>query len=133
MKTIYKLESKHISALQELYQKEWWTEKRTLEETKSVVKNSSIVIGLVDENDTLVAFVRVLTDYIVKAIIFDVIVDERYRSRGLGKELMHLILGHNKLKKVKHFELYCLPDMVEFYRAYGFTDDLENLVFMRKA
>jgi len=133
MKTIYKLESKHISALHELYQKEWWTEKRTLEETKSVVKNSSIVIGLVDENDTLLAFARVLTDYIVKAIIFDVIVDERYRSRGLGKELMRLILGHNKLKKVKHFELYCLPDMVEFYRAYGFTDDLENLVFMRKA
>lgn len=67
-----------------------------------------------------------------KAIVFDVIVDESFRNKGLGKELMNLIMGHYELQKVKHFELYCLPEMVEFYKAYGFTDELEELVFMRK-
>ena len=131
MKIISKLESKHILELHKLYQTEWWTEKRTVEETAKVVENSSVVMGLVDEQNGLKAFGRVLTDYIFKAIVFDVIVEEKFRNRGLGKELMSLIMKHDKLKDVKHFELYCLPEMVEFYKAYGFSDELEELVFMR--
>ena len=48
MKPIYKLDENQISNLHKLYEKEWWTEKRTLEETKKVLNNSSIVIGLKD-------------------------------------------------------------------------------------
>ena len=132
MKTIYKLEAKHILQLQELYKHEWWTEKRTFEETKKVVENSSVVIGLVDENNDLKAFARVLTDYTFKAIIFDVIVEENFRNKGLGQELMNLIMGYESLEEVKHFELYCLPEMVEFYKAYGFSEELGELIFMRK-
>ena len=131
MKVIYKLDKHHIKQLHTLFKKEWWTNKRSLQETQKVVKNSSIVIGLVDSNNDLRAFVRMLTDYIFKAIIFDVIVDESFRSRGLGKELMKLVLEHKELKDVKHFELYCLPEMIEFYKGYGFSDELRELVFMR--
>ena len=132
MKIISKLEPKHILELQKLYQKEWWTEKRTVEETTKVVENSSIVIGLIDEENELKAFGRVLTDYTFKAIVFDVIVEEKFRNRGLGKELIQLIIGHDDLRDIKHFELYCLPEMVEFYEEYGFSEKLEKLVFMRK-
>ena len=126
------LNFKQIKQLHQLYQNEWWTEQRTLEETQKVVNNSSIVIGLTDEKDNLIAFVRVLTDFTFKAIIFDVIVENSLRHKGLGKKLMNLIVNHEKLQRVKHFELYCLPEMVEFYKAYGFEDDLNELVFMRK-
>ncbi len=67
-----------------------------------------------------------------KAMIFDVIVEPRYRKQGLGKKLMDAILSHDKLQKVKHFELYCLPEIVAFYKDYRFEDDLERLVFMRR-
>jgi len=132
LKVIYKLNSRHIKQLHSLFQKEWWTNKRSLEETQKVVENSSIVIGLVNENGDLKAFSRILTDYTFKAIIFDVIVNESMRNKGIGKELMNLIVGHDELKEVKHFELYCLPEMVEFYQSYGFSDALGELVFMRK-
>jgi len=132
LKVIYKLNLRHIKQLHNLFQKEWWTNKRSMEETQKVVANSSIVIGLIDNNNNLKAFARVLTDYTFKAIIFDVIVDERLRDKGLGKELMNLIIGHDKLKEVKHFELYCLPEMVAFYKGYGFSNVLGGLVFMRK-
>jgi len=132
MKPIYKLDETQTETLHKLYKQEWWTNKRTLEETKNIVKNSTITIGITDKNSTLIAFARVLTDYTIKALIFDVIVDKTYRNRGLGKKLMQLILEHKDLKNVKHFELYCLPEMVEYYKSYGFTDNLENLVFMRK-
>ena len=132
MTTLNKLKSKHIKQLHQLYQNEWWTDKRTLEETQKVVDNSSIIIGLVDTEDNLIAFSRVLTDFTFKAIVFDVIVENSLRHKGLGKKLMNLILNHEKLQEVKHFELYCLPEMVEFYKAYGFEDDLNELTFMRK-
>ena len=132
MTILNKLNTKHIKQLHQLYQNEWWTDKRTLEETQRVVDNSSIVIGLTNEEDDLIAFARVLTDFTFKAIIFDVIVAKSLRHEGLGKKLMDLILHHKKLQDVKHFELYCLPEMVEFYKAYGFEDDLNELVFMRK-
>jgi len=132
MKIVYKLEQQHIPQLHKLYQKEWWTDKRTLKETQKVVENSQIVIAMVDENNELQAFVRVLTDYVFKALIFDLIVSEKYRAKGLGKELMNLMQNHRELQEVKHFELYCLPEMVGFYEEIGFTNELENLVFMRK-
>ncbi len=132
MKVLFKLNSQHIIQLHKLYQKEWWTKKRTLHETQKVVENSQIVIALVDKNNELQAFVRVLTDYVFKALIFDVIVDEKHRAKGLGKKLMFLVKNHKKLQDVKHFELYCLSEMVEFYEKLGFTDKLENLVLMRK-
>jgi len=132
MKVLYKLETQHIQQLHKLYQKEWWTENRTLEETQKVVENSQIVIAMVDESNELQAFVRVLTDYLFKALVFDLIVSEKYRSKGLGKELMYLVQNHLELQKVKHFELYCLPEMVGFYEVFGYSSELENLVFMRK-
>ena len=132
MKVIDKLQQKHIKQLHQLYQNEWWTDKRTLEETQKVVDNSSIIIGLADTEDNLIAFSRVLTDFTFKAIVFDVIVENSLRHKGLGKKLMNLIVNHEKLQEVKHFELYCLPEMVEFYKAYGFEDNLNELIFMRK-
>jgi len=37
--------------------------------------------------------------------MFDVIVDEGLRNKGIGKELMNLIVGHEELREVKHFVL----------------------------
>ena len=132
MIVIDSLQPKQIKQLHKLYQNEWWTDKRTLEETQKIVLNSSIVIGLKNEKDDLIAFARILTDFTFKAIIFDVIVEKSLRHEGLGKKIMDLIVHHKKLQDVKHFELYCLPDMVAFYKDYGFEDDLNKLVFMRK-
>ena len=129
---IESLNQKHTKQLHKLYQNEWWTDERTLEKTEKVVENSSIVIGLTNEEDDLIAFARLLTDFTFKAIIFDVIVEKSLRHEGLGKKLMDLIVHHKKLQDVKHFELYCRPEMVPFYKAYGFEDDLNELVFMRK-
>jgi len=110
----------------------WWTMDRTLEETKQVIQNSSVVIGIVDEQDDLAAFVRVLSDFVFKAMIFDFIVREDMRSQGLGDKLMELLRQHKRLQKVKHFELYCLPEMKRYYERYGYVDVNGKLVFMRR-
>jgi predicted GNAT family N-acyltransferase len=131
MKLISTLAEHHIVQLHALYQREWWTKGRSLDATRSGVHGSQIVLGMVDERDQLQAFVRVLTDFTFKALILDVIVAEPARQQGLGRRLMQLVMGHHALQGVRHFELYCLPELVEFYSSYGFSEDVGRIRFMR--
>jgi hypothetical protein len=49
----------------------------------------------------------------------------------LGKEIMQMILDHPDLKYIKHFELHCLPELIPFYKKWGFTNELGELTTMR--
>lgn len=131
MNVIYSLSENHISQLHALYQQEWWTKGRSHENTKKCVFGSQICIGIVSENDELIGFSRVITDYVFKAFIFDVIVRHDSRSLGLGNKLLSLITTHQQLESVRHFELYCLPEMMTFYTKHGFVSDVGEIQLMR--
>jgi predicted GNAT family N-acyltransferase len=130
---IQSLTNEHVKELYHLYQQEWWTKGRRLSDVQRMVEHSDVVVGFCDsETEQLIAFARILTDYVYKALILDVIVREDYRGTGLGRALMDLIVEHPSLKSVKHFELYCRPEMRSFYKKWGFTDNLGELHFMRR-
>lgn len=130
LQVTYQLSPAHIEQLHQLYQQEWWSRGRSLTDTRECVHNSQLVIGVVD-NKQLVGFARVLTDQIFKAMIFDVIVERERRQQGLGALLMTSIKQHPLLSKVKHFELYCLPELIPFYEANGFSLEEGGLHHMR--
>ncbi len=122
-----------VADLVELYQSEWWTKGRTIEDVRRMLDHSDLLFGFSEPGtERLVAFSRVLTDRVYKAIIFDVIVAESFRGTGLGRQLMQTIVGHPELRRVQHLELYCLPELIPFYRQFGFSDDLGTLTFMRR-
>lgn len=130
---ISQLTQTQIADLHHLYQVNWWAKDRALTDVQKMLRHSNVVIGYAEvETGKLVAFARVLTDYVYKALIFDVIVAEDYQQQGLGRALMDAILNHPDLKSVKHFELYCLPEMMPFYHKWGFTNELGALCFMRR-
>ena len=131
MNLTYTLSDKNIEELHKLYQNEWWTKGRSLQETTDVVSGSQINVGIINAEVTLVAYARVLTDFTFKAIIFDIIVSEDQRGRGLGVKLIESIKSHEKLSLVKSFELYCLPKMFEFYEKQGFSTDVAGIKLMR--
>lgn len=131
MKTIYTFNNKQIQELHTLYENEWWTNNRTFEETTKCIAGSQLCIGLVDDDGTLQGFARVLTDYVFKAIIFDLIVSADQRGTGIGNTLMTTIKNHPRLKHVKHFELYCLPEVFSFYQQHGFSSDVGKIKLMR--
>ena len=132
IKRIDKLNEQQISQLHLLYQNEWWTKGRVLSDVKIMLRNTDFIFALCEEDSNqLIAFARVLTDKVYKALILDVIVDPKYRSRGLGREIMQMIINHPDLKYIKHFELYCLPELIPFYKKWGFTDELGELTSMR--
>ena len=129
---IAKLTDEHFARLHTLYQSEWWTKGRGPEDIRVMVENTDVIVALADRSTgALVAFSRVLTDRIYKALILDMIVDSAHRGRHLGRRLMNDIVSHPELQNVKHFELYCLPEMFPFYRIWGFTAQPEELRLMR--
>lgn len=131
MDIIYTLSEHHVAQLHQLYQHEWWAKGRTLDETRRCAAGSQICIGLVDTNNDLAGFTRVLTDYTFKALIFDVIVRKDQRGTRLGDTLISLVKEHEKLQDVKHFELYCKPDMYDFYTRHGFSINVGDIRIMR--
>ncbi len=130
---IYKLSKPQIDDLCNLYQKEWWTKDRKKDDIDIMLENSDIIVGIEDSDHHLIGFARVLTDFVYKAMIFDVIVDKKYRDNGLGKILIENILNNKQLSKVKHFELYCLDEMKNFYNRFGFNDVSNTLTLLRKS
>jgi GNAT superfamily N-acetyltransferase len=133
MQFVTRLTSGHIEELWRMYQNEWWSRDRTLHDVRRAVRHSDLVFAFCDsETGSLVAFARVLTDFVYKALVFDVIVARPHRDLGLGRMLLDAVTSHPALLFVEHIELYCRDEMVPFYEKWGFTARLPALRFMRK-
>ncbi len=55
--------------------------------------NSTLVVSAWD-NDRLVGAVRVLSDKVIRSVIYDLVVDPEYRGNGIGKELIKRCIEH---------------------------------------
>lgn len=118
---VEELSEKQIEQLHALIQKQWWGGKRSLEDVKLMVENTSMMLGLVDkETDWLIGYCRVLTDFAFRATIYDVMVADDLRGFGLGKRLMDALCNHPKLQRVSFIYLACEPKLSPFYERCGF-------------
>lgn len=126
------LSEEHVLQLHGLYRREWWTQDRTLEDVRQMLAQTDLIVAFCDRHDgRLVGFARVLTDFTYHALLFDVIVAESHRGRGLGRRLMQAVASHPRLQSVPVVWLCCLPEMVPFYRKWGFTEDVSPIKWMR--
>ncbi|MEG3840357.1 GNAT family N-acetyltransferase [Microcoleus sp. herbarium14] len=126
------LTENQVSDLMELYKNEFWCDKRNREDVVKMLAATDVIIGLVDEDDRLIAFTRVITDFVYRATVFDVIVKPTHRKTGLGAKLMDAVVNHPKLQTVETLGLHCLPKMIPFYERWGFTDDVGEMKFMKR-
>jgi GNAT superfamily N-acetyltransferase len=129
-KIVENLTESQISQLVELYSKEFWSKKRQLQDVIKMVAGSDVIIALVDESDNLIAFTRILTDFVYRATVYDVIVKDTHRYLGIGTKLMDAIVNHPRLASVEMIALYCLPEMIPFYQRWGFKADLGEMRLM---
>ena len=126
------LTENQVSDLMDLYKNEFWCDKRTREDVVKMLAATDVIIGLVDEGDRLIAFTRVMTDFVYRAMVFDVIVHPTQRKTGLGKVLMDAVVNHPQLQAVENVSLNCLPKMIPFYQRWGFTNDVGEMKYMRR-
>ncbi|UCE38971.1 MAG: GNAT family N-acetyltransferase [Thermoplasmata archaeon] len=122
---VEKLNDSQIKNLYELFSNERWTKHRKPNDIRKMIEKSDMIIGIV-EKDTgkLLAFSRILTDFIYRAMIYDVMVNQSYRKKGLGRTLMKSIVNHPLLMSIEYIEIQCEPEMISFYEQFGFDKDI---------
>ena len=126
------LSDAQIEDLHRLYQNEWWTKGRTLEDVRRMLDGTPVIVGFADpKTGSLIAFARAVTDGVYKATVLDVIVDQSSRKKGLGKMLMDAITSHPALSQVQSFDLYCRPELIPFYERWGFKENPAEIRYMR--
>jgi GNAT superfamily N-acetyltransferase len=127
------IEPARLPQLMRLYAGEWWTSDRSDDDVAGMLRGSDLVFAAIHRpTDQLVGFARVLTDDTYLAVILDVIVSADHRKRGLGAQLLDAVVGHPRLARVRSLELACQPDLVPFYRKFGFTDRVGRSLLMRR-
>ena len=128
---ISEFDKNQIDQVHALMQNEWWCRNRTPGDVHKVMETSNVVIGILEDHK-VIGFARVLTDYIYKALIFDVIIESSLRKSGPGKEMIQTLLEMPALSQVRSFELYCPERMTGFYEKLGFDkSDSKLLTFNR--
>lgn len=109
-------------ALLSLYRTyDWWAD-REQAAVERALAGTDEAVGLRDsETGTLVAAVRVLTDYTYYAMAFDVLVHADRREAGLGRELLATVVAHPPLSNV-NLTVAAREGLVPFYESCGFED-----------
>jgi len=97
----------------------YWAPERSEEDVLTAMKNS-VSFDAFDEEDNLVGFARVVTDFVSIWYLCDVIVDESHRGQGIGKMLMSAVVSDERF--VKAGALLKTKDAHGLYRKYGFQD-----------
>ena len=102
-----------------LYAHAAWATGRSVEGVREMLSHTDLALSVWD-GSRLVGFGRVLTDYVYRASIWDVIVDPDYQGQDIGTQIMERILQHPDLKQVELFWL-CTRDKQTFYEKLGFS------------
>ncbi|WP_071191184.1 GNAT family N-acetyltransferase [Trichormus sp. NMC-1] len=131
-KVVNQLTETQVYELVELYKNEFWSKGRTYERVVKMLKGSDIIIALVGDNEELIGFCRVLTDFVYRGTLYDVIIKSNYREMGFGAKLLDEVINHPQLQEVENIALYCLSEMIPFYEKWGFQYDVDGLKLMRR-
>ena len=84
-----------------------------------VLNDSWYVLSAYDKK-RLVGLGRILSDGLLHAVIFDVIVHPDYKGCGIGREIMRRLVNKCKAHKIRDIQLFCAKGKVGFYEKCGF-------------
>ena len=108
----------------------YWAKGRSLDRVKKSIEHS-ICYGLYDDENNMIGFARVITDYVVFAYLMDLFVFPEYRGKGLGKILVKHIMAEPEFE----VRLWFLgtADAHGLYEKFGFSglDNPDRFMFKR--
>ena len=99
-----------------LSEESYWAKGRRRAVTERAI-SQSLCFGAYDGRQQ-VGFARVVTDYATFGWLCDVFVDDAYRGRGLGKQLVEAVVNHEELAGIRRLML-ATRDAHDLYRRYG--------------
>lgn len=97
----------------------WWQPPTPDKHLRLLRGSDHVVLAIDAEAGRVVGFVTALTDGVQSAFIPLLEVLPEYQRRGIGQELMRLML--DRLDAIPNVDLMCDPDVVPFYERFGMT------------
>jgi len=117
----------NIEEIEALLKQSYWANDRSKKTIAKSIENS-ICYGIY-QNEELIGFGRVVTDYSTVYWICDIIIDDNHRGKGLGKRLMEQIMLHEELQGL--LGILATKDAHGLYEQYGFYKE-PNKFMMKK-
>ena len=111
-------ENMKMEDIQRLLKMTYWADKRSMETIERSVSNSSCYGVYADDQEKLIGFARVISDYATSYYLCDVIIDPEYQHRGLGTALVSHIVTSPEYVKLRGFLI--TRDAHDLYRKFGF-------------
>ncbi|AND85971.1 GNAT family N-acetyltransferase [Clostridium tyrobutyricum] len=105
-----------------------WANNRSKEIIANTIENS--VCFAVYHNNIQIGFARFISDYSVYTLIMDVIIDERYRGKGLGRKLIQIIVGYPSIKNTS--KVLWTTYAEKFYSQCGFKQEKQYSVLFNR-
>lgn len=73
------------------------------------------------DDDKIIGFARLLTDFVRWAQLYDVLVHKDYQRTGIGRSLIKRLIEHDSISTVRNISLSTLSDRSGFYESLGFS------------
>ena len=120
MKNYYSISSENppkASELLKLFNQTSWAKKRSIDGIQTLLENTQIFVTI-RKDSILIGYGRAISDGIYRALIDDIVIDENYRKKELGKNVLNNLL--EKLQGVDEIFLNTGEHLEMFYEKFGF-------------
>lgn len=107
-----------VSEVERLLKMTYWANRRSAETIVKSMHNSACFGIWSDEEQKLIGFARVISDYATTWYLCDVIIDPAYQHQGLGKQLVSHIASSPDFSGLRG--LLLTRDAHGLYSRYGF-------------
>ncbi len=97
----------------------------TAEDLARAVANSQFVVAAYD-NGNLVGVGRVLTDGVLHAMIYELIVHPGYQGQGIGTQILQRLIQWCHELHIRDIQLFCASGKRSFYEQNGFVSRPED-------
>ena len=81
----------------------------------------------------LVGFGRVVSDGVLYAMIYDMVVRPSHKGRGIGTEILRRLVARCNEAGIREVQLFCAKGKLDFYRRRGFKERPKDAPGMRLA
>jgi predicted amidohydrolase/GrpB-like predicted nucleotidyltransferase (UPF0157 family)/GNAT superfamily N-acetyltransferase len=115
-----------VDQIKRLLDMSFWAKGKTAEAVAKYISNAKC-FGIFNKNNLLVGFARVVTDFTAFYYVWDFVVDENYRSQGVGTKLLEFMVNYEGFKGLSG--ALCTSSK-GFYERYGFKSR-ENVFMVR--
>ena len=120
-----------------LFQTTGWNENYQLSarELHRALQSSGFCVA-VYEGDRLIGFGRLVSDGVLHAMIYELIVLPAYQNQGVGSRILTRLIDRCKEHHIRDIQLFCARGKRAFYEKRGFVprpEDAPGMQFTHKS